>query len=70
MAVITTEGYEMALPGVVITRKAPRHELSVRCRTSPLKPKPGLNGPPAVIFKKLETHAFAGLWRFIRLVKL
>ena len=30
-AVITTEGYEVALPGVVITRKAPRHALSVAC---------------------------------------
>jgi hypothetical protein len=29
--VITTEGDEMALPGVVITFKAPRHELSVAC---------------------------------------
>jgi hypothetical protein len=30
-AVITTEGYEMALPRVLITRKAPRHALSVAC---------------------------------------
>jgi len=30
-AVITTETYEMALPGVLITRKAPRHALSVAC---------------------------------------
>ena len=29
--VITTEAYEMALAGVLITRKAPRHELSVAC---------------------------------------
>jgi len=46
MAVITTEGYEMALPGVVMTRKAPRHELSVRPPTSPLKAKEALSGPP------------------------
>ena len=46
MAVITTEGYEVALAGVVITRKAPRHELSVRPRTSPLKAKEALSGPP------------------------
>lgn len=45
-AVITTEGYEMALPGVVITRETPRHEPSVRPRTSPLKAKEALNGPP------------------------
>jgi hypothetical protein len=30
-AVVTTEGDEMALPGVLITRKAPRHEFSVAC---------------------------------------
>jgi hypothetical protein len=30
-AMITTESYEMALPGVLITRKAPRHALSVAC---------------------------------------
>jgi hypothetical protein len=30
-AVITTEGYEMALPGMVITLEAPRHEVSVAC---------------------------------------
>jgi hypothetical protein len=34
-AVITTESYEMALPGVLITRKAPRHALSVPCGASP-----------------------------------
>jgi hypothetical protein len=38
-AVITTERYKMVLPGRVITRKAPRHELSVRAQTSPLKAK-------------------------------
>ena len=26
---ITAESYEMALPGLLITRKSPRHELSV-----------------------------------------
>jgi hypothetical protein len=30
-AVIRREGHEMALPGMVITRKAPRHEVSVAC---------------------------------------
>ena len=30
-AMITRKSYEMALPSVVITRKAPRHELSVAC---------------------------------------
>jgi hypothetical protein len=45
-AVITTKGYEMALPGVVITMKAPRHVGSVACRTSPLKAKEALNGAP------------------------
>jgi len=37
----------MALPGVVITRKAPGHQLSVRSRTDPLKAKEALSGPPA-----------------------
>jgi BarA-like signal transduction histidine kinase len=45
-AVITTEGYEMALPGVVITYETARHVLSVRSRTSPLKAKEALSGPP------------------------
>ncbi len=30
-AVIARESYEMALPGMLITRKAPRHALSVAC---------------------------------------
>jgi len=30
-AVITTESYEVALPSVMITLEAPRHELSVVC---------------------------------------
>lgn len=46
MAMITTEGYEMALSGVVIAGEAPRHEFSVRSRTSPLKAKEALSGPP------------------------
>jgi hypothetical protein len=44
-AMVTTKRYEMALPGVVITLQAPRHETSVAFPTAPLKPKPGLNGP-------------------------
>jgi hypothetical protein len=47
MAVATTEGYEMTSPGVVITRKAARRELNVKTRTSPLKAKEALSGPPA-----------------------
>jgi hypothetical protein len=31
IAVTTAEGYKMGLADVVITRKAPRHELSVDC---------------------------------------
>ena len=44
----TTEGYEMALSGVVITLRAPRHEVSVVCWTSPLKAKEALSRPPVV----------------------
>ena len=53
-AVITTKGYEMALPGVVITLKAPGHELSVACSSSPLKAKEALSGPPCF---KMELSA-------------
>jgi hypothetical protein len=39
-AVITTESYEMALPGVLITRKAPMHSLSVACEHPPARASP------------------------------
>jgi len=42
MAVITTEGYEMALPGVLITRKAPRHELMRKVSDFPTQGKRSL----------------------------
>jgi hypothetical protein len=45
-AVITTKRHEMALPGLLITLKAPRHEVSVVCAKSPLKAKEALSGPP------------------------
>ena len=45
-AVITTKRHEMALPGLLITLKAPRHEVSVVCAKAPLKAKEALSGPP------------------------
>ena len=41
-ALIAREGYEMALPGVVITLKAPRHEVRVACWNIPTQGKRGL----------------------------
>jgi hypothetical protein len=45
--VITTKRHEMALPGLLITLKAPRHEVSVVCAKSPLKAKEALSGQRA-----------------------
>jgi hypothetical protein len=53
----------VSLPGRLESFQSPRHKASLRRRTSPLKPKNGLNGPPATaapIFTKnvkVGTHA-------------
>lgn len=41
------EGHEVSLPGRVKSFQSPRHGASLRLKTAPLKPKNGLNGPPA-----------------------
>ena len=46
-AMIAAEGHEVRLPGRVKSFQSPRHELSLRRGSAPLKPKCGLNGPPA-----------------------
>jgi len=51
---IAAESNEMTLAAVVKTRQSPWHQDNLVClrdqvcdvRTSPLKPKPGLSGPP------------------------
>jgi hypothetical protein len=47
MAMVAAESHEVTLPGRVESFQSPRHESSLRRRTAPLKPKNGLNGPPA-----------------------
>jgi len=44
---IAAEGHEVSLPRRLESFQSPRHKASLRRRTSPLKPKYGLNGPPA-----------------------
>jgi hypothetical protein len=44
---IATERNEMALSGFLNSFQTPRHKGSLRPETTPLKPKPGLSGPPA-----------------------
>jgi hypothetical protein len=44
---ITTEGHEVGLSRRVKWFQSPRHKLGLRLRNAPLKPKNGLNGPPA-----------------------
>jgi hypothetical protein len=43
---IATERNEVAVFGFLKSFQTPRHEVSSRPATSPLKPKQGLNGPP------------------------
>jgi hypothetical protein len=47
---IATERSEMALSEFLKSLQTPRHKGRLRPATNPLKPKPGLNGPPAVPF--------------------
>ena len=46
---IATERDEMALSGFLKSFQTPRHKGRLRPETTPLKPKPGLNGPPAQV---------------------
>jgi hypothetical protein len=46
---IATEGNEMALSGLLKSLQTPRHKGRLRPETTPLKPKPGLNGPPLTL---------------------
>jgi len=43
---VTAEGHEVSLPGRLKSFESPRHKVSLRLRSAPLKPKCGLNGPP------------------------
>ena len=58
---IATERSEMALSGFLKSLQTPRHKGRLRPATNPLKPKPGLNGPPAVPFVLLGPEGVAGL---------
>ena len=57
---IATERSEMALSGFLKSLQTPRHKGRLRPATNPLKPKPGLNGPPAVPFVLLGPEGVAG----------
>jgi len=48
-AMIATERNEMALSGFLKSLQTPRHEVSLRFLTTPLKPKEGLNGAPSLL---------------------
>jgi len=45
---VTAEGHEVGLSGRVKSFQSPGHKASLRFKTAPLKPKNGLNGPPAL----------------------
>src|SRR5271167_774110 len=51
---VAAEGDEVSLPGRVESFQSPGHKASLRLRTSPLKPKDGLSGPPAGLRKERE----------------
>jgi hypothetical protein len=51
---VARERNEVALFGFLKSFQTPRHEVSVRPATSPLKPKEGLNGPPEANEKRAE----------------
>jgi hypothetical protein len=51
---IAAEGHEVRLPGRVKSFQSPRHELSLRRGSAPLKPKCGLNGPPSITVAALS----------------
>ncbi len=53
-AMIAAEGHEVSLPGRVKSFQSPRHELSLRRGSAPLKPKCGLNGPPSITVAALS----------------
>ena len=44
---IATERHEVSLSGRVKSSQSPRHSRRLRSTKAPLKPKDGLNGPPA-----------------------
>ncbi len=49
LTAVTGERYKVGLSGFVKSFQSPRHEASLAARTAPLKPKKGLNGPPAQV---------------------
>jgi len=53
-AMIAAEGHEVRLPRRVKSFQSPRHELSLRRGSAPLKPKCGLNGPPSITLSALS----------------
>jgi hypothetical protein len=48
-AMVAAERHEVSLPGRLESFQSPGHNASLRLRKSPLKPKNGLSGPPAVL---------------------
>jgi hypothetical protein len=46
-ATVAAECYKMALPRLLESFQSPRHKTSLGRESAPLKPKSGLNGPPA-----------------------
>jgi hypothetical protein len=53
-AMVAAERHEVRLPGRVESFQSPRHKASLRLRTSPLKPKDGLSGPPSITVSALS----------------
>jgi hypothetical protein len=49
---VVAKGHEVGLSGRVKSFQSPRRKASLRFKTAPLKPKNGLNGPPALGFGK------------------
>ena len=47
LAMVTAEGHQVSLPGLLEPLSSPGQDSSLAQKTPPLKPKPGLSGPPA-----------------------
>ena len=53
---VAAERHEVSLSGGVESFQSPRHEVSLRLRNAPLKPKDGLSGPPIVLIWEKKTR--------------
>jgi len=69
LPVITRECHEVTVPGLLESLQSPRHEPRLSRGKSPLKPKPGLSGPPVRRFKRL-LNGVRLLQRFRRIAEM